>query len=44
MVQAGLTPFHNSVGVFETDLDGTKFSMYAAVSKAYPHNDSSNDE
>ena len=40
----GLRPFHNSVGVFETDLDETKFSMYAVVSKAYPQNDSGNDE
>ena len=40
----GLHPFHNSVGVFETDLNGTKFSMYATVSKAYPQNDSGNDE
>ena len=40
----GLRPFHNYVGVFETYLDGTRFRLYAAVSKAYPQNDSGNDE
>ena len=32
----GLGPVHNSVGVVGTDLDGTKFRMYAVVSNAYP--------
>ena len=40
----GLRPFHNSVGVLETDLEGTKFNKYVAVSKAYPQNDIGRDE
>ena len=40
----GLRPDHNSVGVFGTDLDGTKFKMYIAVSKAYPQNEIDKDE
>ena len=39
----GLLPFHNSVGVLETDL-GIKFNKYVAVSKAYPQNDIGRDE
>ena len=40
----GLRPFHNSVGVLETDLEGIKFNKYVAVSKAYPQNDIGRDE
>ena len=40
----GLRPDHNYVGVFRTDLDGTKFKRYIAVSKAYPQNEIGKDE
>ena len=35
----GFRPDHNSRGVLDIDLDGTRFSMYIAVSKAYPQKD-----
>ena len=40
----GFCPDHNSQGVLLTDLDGTRFSMYVAVSKAYPQIDIDNPE
>ena len=40
----GLRPFHNSVGVLETDLEGIKFNKYVAVSKANLQNDIGRDE
>ena len=40
----GLRPFHNLVGVLETDLEGIKFNKYVAVSKANPQKDKGRDE
>ena len=36
----GFLPNHSSYGVVSTDLDGALFNMNAAVSNAYPENDS----
>ena len=35
----GLLPFHISYGVFSTALDGTRLSVKAAASRAYPQKD-----
>src|SRR3954466_400992 len=36
----GFFPNHNSYGVVSTDFDGALFKVNAAVSRAYPQNDS----
>jgi hypothetical protein len=38
-LKQGFRPIHNSIGILETYLDGTKFSKYVVVSKAYPQNE-----
>lgn len=35
-LKLGFRPIHNSTGILERDLEGTKFNKYIALSRAYP--------